>query len=264
VFPPNHHPRRLQFVLALGLALFAGRVAAADPLPDPAAIERLARLHYEAGKQAFDLGRFADAAAEFQRGYDLSSRPLFLLNLAHTAFRLEHYAEAAQFCRRYLASSALSAEAEAKELMARAEMHQRLHDAAESAPPAPSEPPATTMSAPPPPDVPAPPPVRRGPARPALAWSGVVVLALGVGALAGGAALTSMATSLNYDFNHPAPGTVYDAHTIARFDSEQNAGIGLLVAGSVAVVGGVTLTVLGWRHPRERSTQVGSRTTVHY
>jgi hypothetical protein len=79
----------------------------------------------------------------------------------------------------------------------------------------------------------------------------VAALVVGVGALAGGAALTVMAQQLNHDFNHPTPGTVYDHQVIDRWTAEQQAAIGLYVVGAAALVGGVALSVAGWRAPAE-------------
>jgi hypothetical protein len=103
-------------------------------------------------------------------------------------------------------------------------------------------PPTTTTEAP---------PRHRGPARPALAYAGLAGLAVGVGAIIGGAVLLVDAGNLNHDFNHPAPGTVYDHGTVTRFQTDQAAGIGLVAAGGALLVAGTVATIIGFRHPAE-------------
>ena len=261
---------RLAPVVA-GLALCLAVPAVAAPAAPPSATEKLARLHYEAGKQAFDLGRFVDAAAEFQRGYDLSKRPLFLLNLAQTMFRLERYDEAVRFCQRYLSSPAPAAQAEARMLLAQAEMHQRLRESAADGVQATPEPAPVTTTAissaaatGTPTARPASPAAHADgklaststthrPGRPALAWSGVALLVVGVGATAGAVALQLIAAQLNQDFNHPAQDMVYDRGALDRWTTDSHAALGLFVGGGVALVAGVTMTAVGWRAaPAER------------
>jgi tetratricopeptide (TPR) repeat protein len=245
--------------IAVTLALFSVAAIATTPAeaapPSPAAQERLARLHFEAGKQAYELGRFADAAIEFQRGYDLSHLPLFLLNLGHAYFALDRFADAIAACQQYLAAKPNDAVhvREAEELLTSAERHKQLQAPAPTPVPevAPTPPPVVAET--PPPSEPAPPPRRHGPRRPALAWTGVVGVVVGAGAVAGGAALLVIGNNLNNDFNHPAPGTVYDHNTVTRFQTDHNAGVGLLVAGGVVLVAGTVAAILGWRGGREAS-----------
>lgn len=252
--PPLVDAARIALTLALFcVAAFPATAAHAAP-PSPAAQERLARLHFEAGKQAYELGRFADAAIEFQRGYDLSHLPLFLLNLGHAYFALDRFADAIAACQQYLAAKPNDAVhvREAEELLTSAERHKQLQAPATPAPEVAPTPPPVVAETPPPPSEPAPPPRRRhGPPRPALAWTGVVGVIVGAGAVAGGAALLVIGNNLNNDFNHPAPGTIYDHNTVTRFETDHNAGVGLLVAGGVVLVAGTVAAILGWRGGRE-------------
>src|SRR6266511_3793547 len=86
----------LAIVTQLGVP---GRAAAADAWRD-----RLARIHFDAGRKAYEAGHYEDAAMEFERGYQLAPRPLFLLNLAHLYLRLGRYDDVIATCERYLAS----------------------------------------------------------------------------------------------------------------------------------------------------------------
>jgi hypothetical protein len=241
----------------LCLAVLPASPALAAPTSQ-AAQDRLARLHFEAGKQAYELGRFADAAIEFQRGYDLSHLPLFLLNLGHAYFALDRFDDSIAACQQYLAAKPSDAVhvREAGELLTSAQRHKQLQ--APTTPPAevtPTPPPVTAEPTPPPSEPASPPPARhQGPRRPALAWTGVVGIVLGAGAVAGGAALLVVANNLNNDFNHPAPGTVYDHGTVTRFQTDHNAGVGLVAAGGVLLVAGTVAAILGWRGGREAST----------
>jgi hypothetical protein len=77
--------RCLVLVLALG-AMQAGAAVAAEPTAMPGATEK-AREHFRRGQAAYDGGRFGDAYREFEDGYRLSGRPLFLLNMGHARRR---------------------------------------------------------------------------------------------------------------------------------------------------------------------------------
>jgi tetratricopeptide (TPR) repeat protein len=63
---------------------------------------RKAREHYKAGDEAFKAGRYQDAYREWEAGYNLSPRPLFLLNMAHAERRRGELHNARSLYRRYL------------------------------------------------------------------------------------------------------------------------------------------------------------------
>jgi hypothetical protein len=64
--------------------------------PDPA------RAHYTRGETLFQAGEYAEAFEEFQAGYYLSRRPLFLVNMAHAQRRQGALDRAEALYRRYL------------------------------------------------------------------------------------------------------------------------------------------------------------------
>ncbi len=63
------------------LALLAVAAAPTDDVVE-------ARKHYEAGRALYSVDRFAEAAAEFEAGFSLARRPLFLFNAAQAWRRL--------------------------------------------------------------------------------------------------------------------------------------------------------------------------------
>ncbi len=88
--------------------------------------EEEARTLFEAGRIAFEDGRFADALASFQRAFDLSNRPLLLFNIGACLDRLQRNAEAIEAFEHYLraqpeASNRPEVEARVRELRAGAE-----------------------------------------------------------------------------------------------------------------------------------------------
>ena len=61
-----------------------------------------AREHYKKGTQAFQRERYDEAFQLWQAGYQLSGRPLFLLNMAHAERRRGQLHKARELYRRYL------------------------------------------------------------------------------------------------------------------------------------------------------------------
>jgi tetratricopeptide (TPR) repeat protein len=70
--------------------------------PDAAELDRAARSLFEAGKIAFDLGRYEEALEYLQQAHDLSQRPILLFNIASTLDRLRRDQEALDTFERYL------------------------------------------------------------------------------------------------------------------------------------------------------------------
>lgn len=76
--------KRLSFAVLVALATWIVPVIGAAQEPsatgdDPAITE--AREHFRVAMEHYDAGRFREAAAEFQRSYDLSHRPELLHNI---------------------------------------------------------------------------------------------------------------------------------------------------------------------------------------
>lgn len=104
------HPRRrrtavlartLTVTIAFALGSVRGaRVASVQAQSE--ADEEAARQAFRKGNKAFSEARYADALTEFTRGYDLSKRPRFLLNMAHTQRKLGQERDALASYRRFL------------------------------------------------------------------------------------------------------------------------------------------------------------------
>lgn len=75
--------------LTQALTARAQTETATESAPDEQAEkDREARLMFEAGRSAYDAGRFTDALKSFQRAYELSQRPALLYNVGQAADRL--------------------------------------------------------------------------------------------------------------------------------------------------------------------------------
>jgi tetratricopeptide (TPR) repeat protein len=151
-----------------------------DAKAEPAALKQ-ARDHFRLGKEAYAADRFDDAYREFEAGYQLSNRPLFLLNMGHAMRRKGDLPEARTLYRRFLQVQPDSPY--------RAEVEALLGEIVEVQPPAPPPPPPAVVPPPPPPAMlraSAPPPPPPSPSRWWL-WAGagtVVVAAVVVGVMA--------------------------------------------------------------------------------
>ena len=101
-------------VVALGLAIVLGspgRARSAEP-----ETEQQARALYQAGNEAFSAGRYQEAYRQWEEGYQLSARPLFLVNMAHAERRRGELDKARVLYQRFLLvepQSPLRAEVEA-------------------------------------------------------------------------------------------------------------------------------------------------------
>jgi len=84
----------LLFVLLLG-----GAARAAGPSVDD---EKQARNLYERAEKNFDVGKFADALADYQSAYEAKPLPGFLFNIAQCYRNMGNFERARFFFRRYL------------------------------------------------------------------------------------------------------------------------------------------------------------------
>jgi hypothetical protein len=88
-----------------GLAMLAATVMSMTAYADPDAGDQRAREHYERGKQLAADRLFAAAYGEFSAGFDASSRPLFLFNMAECQRALGNDAHARDLYERFVAAS---------------------------------------------------------------------------------------------------------------------------------------------------------------
>jgi hypothetical protein len=144
-----------------------------------------AREHYKRGLVLFNGGLFEAAQEEFETGYRLSPRPLFLYNAAQAARRANRPAKALELYRRYVVAEPGAAEAQEAAIHIRALEEQLGPD--RIVPKTPEPPPP--VEPPPVPATPAPPPAAR--------WYhdriGGALLGAGVVALVAGVIMTGVA-----------------------------------------------------------------------
>jgi hypothetical protein len=95
----HSRPRALVLVL---VAALAAQVVAPAAQAGKSEEARQARAHYRSGEEAFRAGRFEEAYQEWQQGYKLSGRPLFLLNMAHAQRRRGDLKNARTLYQRFL------------------------------------------------------------------------------------------------------------------------------------------------------------------
>lgn len=127
--------------IALTFALVGS--ASAQEAEGSNASDEEARALYQAGRVAFDDGRFADALGYFERAHELSGRPQLLFNIGSAADRLRRNAVALEHFEAYLeavpdAENRRSVEARIT-LLRDALEHGREHGTAEDQVPTPEE-----------------------------------------------------------------------------------------------------------------------------
>ena len=110
-------------------------VVVQDPFTSDAR-EQEARTLFEAGRLAFEDGRFEDALDSFQRAHRLSNRPILLFNIGACLDRLQRHREAVEAFERYLteqpeASNRSEVESRVRELRAAAEREREREEALE-------------------------------------------------------------------------------------------------------------------------------------
>jgi tetratricopeptide (TPR) repeat protein len=243
---------------ATALLLATPPAAAADRPADKA---NIARQHYESGLRKFNVGKFAEAAEDFQAAYEVSGRDSLLFNIAQAWRQAKNYEKALFFYKAYMASFRRNDQWPPD----RALIEERIQEAtdqlaARPATPAPTTEPKPTEPATPPAATTAPPvavattPATRTPASPPPRWMrpvGIGLVAVGAGALVGGGVLSALAGSASSDVEK-----AHGEFTQSLYDTQQRgltfqaAGIGLFVAGGVLVVAGAVPLALSLRKPR--------------
>ncbi len=79
-----------------------------------------ARTHFEAGRALYRVGNYAEALRQFQAGYQLAPRPLFLLNIGQCHRKLDDLPQARTALQRFLDEAPADApeRAQVRELLA--------------------------------------------------------------------------------------------------------------------------------------------------
>jgi tetratricopeptide (TPR) repeat protein len=109
--PGGLHTAWVVGAFALALVSGAGAQAQAQAasgssaeVPVQSDYDREARFLFEAGRTAYDAGRYKEALGHFQRAYDLSQRPQLLYNVGQAADRLRQDELALDAFERYLSA----------------------------------------------------------------------------------------------------------------------------------------------------------------
>lgn len=105
---------RLLLILLL-LVAGAGQASGDASATDVAADRKLAKDHYDAGRDAFDKGRYTTAMLEFEAAYALSSEPILIEDMAVTAETMGNVEKALELTRKFLTLVKTGSEPEAVE-----------------------------------------------------------------------------------------------------------------------------------------------------
>ena len=246
------NPRSLLAASALCCGLSWSAAARAQSSGDPTA--QIARSHTENGGRYFQLGRFGDAAREFQAAYDLSRRPELLFNLARALEAGGRDREAIDAYERFDTAGSPGVE--------RATLHARIEALRARLPqtPAPTAPTIPVVSAPLPtgPVAPSPPVAPAAPAR-SLALP-VTLLGAGGALLVTGLALGLTVSSTHADLEARCTGRVCDPALQADADAASTRAVVADVLGGVglaAIAAGVVVLLLPRAHADARAPRVG-------
>jgi tetratricopeptide (TPR) repeat protein len=245
---------RLLLTLLAGLAVHAGTPAAAR------ADERsIAREHFERGRKQFDLGRYDAAISEYSAAYEIKDDPALLYNIAQAHRLAGHAAAALQFYRRYLAREPRSPQRSEVEVKI-AELQHLIDQQArtETLPPnqtlAPEETRPKVVEPAPAPRVTAPPVAVTAPPAPprrpgaVKKMAGMITGIAGVALVGVGIAFAALAQQSSDDLTRLDRNMqVYDPGKYSAGQTDQALGATFLVIGGVAVAGGATLYMLGYR-----------------
>jgi tetratricopeptide (TPR) repeat protein len=246
----------------IAVALFAGSARAEDL--------SVARDHYRKGTTAYDLQDYRTAAHEYEEAFRIVNDPALLFNIGQ-AYRYAGDATKAIGAYRAFLRRVPKADNRA-EVEARITDLQQLVDAQKSSnekPPVGTMPPGAEKVPPvpetlPPPQAPTPaqaqPPAPLVPTAPVepdaarlkrrnLRIGGLVVGAVGLGALGAGIGFLVLSRSAADDLNHPKPGTVFSSSLERTFHTDVAVESALLAVGAAALVSGVVLYIVGARHP---------------
>lgn len=260
--------RSSSFPLALGLALLLAATSVARAAELTAAQKNEAKAAYETGTKKYALGRYEEAAADFEKAYSISSQPAILFNMAQ-AYRLSGKTERALTLYKSYRSfdpespfrdevnkritelqkivddqkaNAAKAEAEEKRKREELERQKELERNRELAKQEAELKAKQALLG-----------LEKAKPHPRLDIVGFALTGVGVACLAAGGALAGLAKGASDDITAAAKRG--DVFTQALADKESQgktfntAGIALMAVGGVAVIGGVISIVVGlkWR-----------------
>jgi tetratricopeptide (TPR) repeat protein len=104
----SRNPGWLGQLVALLMVLAGAEVASAQDAPAPKLSEaqkRQTKEHYEKATKYYNLGKYAEAVAEYQAAYLISADPVMLFNIAQCHYFSNQPEEAIRFYKNYLRNS---------------------------------------------------------------------------------------------------------------------------------------------------------------
>ena len=248
---------RLGIVFGLLLATALPSLAHADDA------SRAAMEHYKKGTRAYDLGHFIEAAAEYEKAYEIKESPALLYNLGQAYRGAGEHQKALNAYRAYLRNAPEAGNREEVTKFIEALKHTIEVQKATK-----EKPPVGTIATPPPPQVviirePAPPVVTPPPPpKPdlhelavgrKLRLAGIVTGAFGVASLVAGGVFAGQTASINHQLNSPAPNATYSRSLESRGRTFQMLETASFVVGGAALAAGVATLVIG-THKVKRNT----------
>jgi tetratricopeptide (TPR) repeat protein len=263
---------KLAFIAMMALAL-AALPAVAHAQTAPTAEQRAAaKQHYQNGARKFDVGKYDDAAAEWEAAYELVGDPSILYNIAQALRAGGKNERALRFFKNYLRHDESNANRDEVERRI-AELNAIIEQQKKNAPP----PEPTPTPVPPQPVVPTPtpgpvvvapapePPPPKKPLPKSLKYVGYGLVGLAAASLATGAAMSALASSASSDVQKAAANhDVFDAGLQSKesngktYDTVAIAGY---VAAGVFAAAGVTLIVITKRS--EKNVSIAPSASAH-
>jgi tetratricopeptide (TPR) repeat protein len=264
--------RRVIFAIVVAMSLGAASVAGAQG--------ESAETYFREAEVAYNVGRFDDAIAGYEKAYELSKLPALLFNLAQAHRLAGHSQQAIYLYRNYLrqvpqAKNRAAVEAQIKKLES---------EPVVVSPPEQTEAPATTpapLPAPAAQPVPRPvvqpapvvAPVTATQAAPPSMWTTqrkVAVVVAGAGVVATGIGIAFLASSgsasdtVNDAIANGTPWTPDLDDTLTSGQRNENIGTGLVIGGASAVAIGAVLYWLGAPADAPQVAVTGTYATVAF
>jgi tetratricopeptide (TPR) repeat protein len=208
-----------------------------------------AKEHYERGTTLFDLQKYAEAAVEYEKAYQIRQEPALLYNLGQAYRFAGNPTKAMGAYRSFLRRMPSTPRRAEVERLIR-EM-QELEEQQKHPPPAPEPAPAPA---------PAPAGVAPPPAAPVAVqkpfdltlWrrvrtAGIATSVVGLGVLGAGIGLDIVGNQKFNQINNPVVGTTFDSGTQSDMNLFRGLGISFIAVGATAIVTGVTLLAVAHR-----------------
>lgn len=258
-------------VLCLCFAFAVPTTALGAPRSKKEAAE--AKLLFETGKKAYNVGDFAKSIADWKKGYELSGDALFLFNMAQAHRQLKQYEPALFLYRAYLRE--LPNAPNSADVQQRIEQLEQLLAKAQQPPNEAITPPATPddpaheeVEEEEEPEVAPPPAIADTPAsgrRPGRGkkLAGLIIAGGGVALLATGIVFTLSASSKADELEQASKAgeewTDERQSTFDTMESQSTIGGVMIAVGAVGIVGGGVLYFMGRREARNVSLAAGPR-----